>query len=101
MVDLINVVQDWLWPLMGLGLVGLYALSRLPDAAGNWLMAGLGLGAFVIFTGFLGYRLPSLDLLVFIIVPMVFAGIDFYLTLTHREPHDASVDDLLGDKDIA
>lgn len=101
MSEFISLLHDWLWVLMGLGLVGLFILSRFKDAVANWLMAVSALVAFAIFTGFLGFRVVEFDLILFTAIPIVMAAVDFGLTLFKREPHDGSVDDILGDKDIA
>lgn len=101
MADLIAVVNDHLLILMGLGLVGLFVLSRFTVSMANWGLSAAALAAFALFIGFIAFRLEKPDLAVFVAIAIAAAGYDFYLTLTHREPHDGTVDDIVADKDIA
>jgi len=101
MADLIGFVDDNLIVLMGASLVAIFIVSRFTQGVANWLLGGLALAGFTVFIGFIAYRLETPDLAIVAAIAIAAAAYDFYLTLTHREPHDGGVDDIIADKDIA
>jgi len=77
MTDFLRLLEANLFLVIPALLAAMYLLSRLSDQTATRLMAVVAVGLFAAFMLFMAVRVPSLDLILFVVVAFGMAAYDF------------------------